>query len=296
MRFKPGKQESSKLVLPLHQVLQFKKKGQKLSRDFRKDYGINSEQLLSHLNQGGDVAPGIMQALIEAEQLNILYESSKGRKIKTSVWNEETGKLEDAEYEVFNETENNEGGFKGDINTNADKKIDISLLKERTVQKMENDENIANNSEADKNKNNLSENFQFYNSSAKLLAIMKSRVAMYVPGAGVKQFNFSSIYGPEDQQENIYNSYGSQPVLDVLNGINASILCYGQTGAGKTHTMFGNQEIVGDIIRDFKLYGNLTQRTKDNCGVVLRAMDEILNFKNHKNTNKIGVNVKYLQI
>jgi len=68
---------------------------------------------------------------------------------------------------------------------------------------MENDENIANNLEADQNKNNLSENFQFYNSSAKLLAIMKSRVAMYVPGAGVKQFHFSSIYGPEDQQENI---------------------------------------------------------------------------------------------
>jgi hypothetical protein len=77
--------------------LQFKKKGQKLSRDFRKDYGINSEQLLSHLNQGGDVAPEIMQALIEAEQLNMLYESSKGRKVRTMVWNEEDGKLEDVE-------------------------------------------------------------------------------------------------------------------------------------------------------------------------------------------------------
>jgi hypothetical protein len=60
--------------------------------------------------------------------------------------------------------------------------------------------------------------------------------------------------------------------------------------------MFGNQEIVGSIIRDFKLYGNLTQRTKDCCGVVLRAMDEILNFKNAQNNSKVGVTVKYLQI
>jgi len=53
--------------------------------------------LYSHLNKGGDVAPEIMQALIEAEQLNMLYESSKGRKVRTMVWNEEDGKLEDVE-------------------------------------------------------------------------------------------------------------------------------------------------------------------------------------------------------
>lgn len=84
-------------------------------------------------------------------------------------------------------------------------------------------------------------------------------------------------------------------MIDVLNGINASILCYGQTGAGKTHTMFGNQEIIGNIIRDYKLYGTLTQRTTDSCGVVLRAMNEILNFK-QSTINKIEVNIKYLQI
>lgn len=67
--------------------------------------------------------------------------------------------MEDVEYEVFNETENNEGNFVGDINKNADKKIDIAQLKERTVQKMENDQNIENNKEeSDKN---LSENFHF---------------------------------------------------------------------------------------------------------------------------------------
>lgn len=45
----------------------------------------------------------------------------------------------------------------GDNKGVADKKIDIAQLKERTVQKMENDENIANNTEQP----NLSENFNF---------------------------------------------------------------------------------------------------------------------------------------
>ncbi len=31
-----------------------------------------------------------------------------------------------------------------------------------------------------------------------------------------------------------------EPLLDhVLSGYNATVLCYGQTGAGKTHTMMG---------------------------------------------------------
>jgi len=57
-------------------------------------------------------------------------------------------------------------------------------------------------------------------------------------------------------------------------------MCYGQTGSGKTYTMFGSQNVLEDIIRDYKLYGDLTRRTKDQCGVVIRSIDEILKFKN----------------
>jgi len=53
--------------------------------------------LYNHLNKGGDVAPEIMQALIEAEQLKMLLESSKGKRVRTRVWNEEEEKLEDVE-------------------------------------------------------------------------------------------------------------------------------------------------------------------------------------------------------
>ena len=40
-------------------------------------------------------------------------------------------------------------------------------------------------------------------------------------------------------QEDVYSSCARELVTRVLDGYNATILAYGQTGAGKTHTMTG---------------------------------------------------------
>lgn len=56
-------------MLPLHQVLKFKKQGQKLTKEFKNDYKVSSVQLGNQLSKGGDIPPEMMQALIEAEQL-----------------------------------------------------------------------------------------------------------------------------------------------------------------------------------------------------------------------------------
>jgi hypothetical protein len=40
-------------------------------------------------------------------------------------------------------------------------------------------------------------------------------------------------------QESVYSCCASDLVTRVLDGYNATILAYGQTGAGKTHTMTG---------------------------------------------------------
>ena len=40
-------------------------------------------------------------------------------------------------------------------------------------------------------------------------------------------------------QEDVYSSCVRKLVTRVLDGYNATILAYGQTGAGKTHTMTG---------------------------------------------------------
>ncbi|XP_039355679.1 kinesin-like protein KIF22 [Mauremys reevesii] len=63
------------------------------------------------------------------------------------------------------------------------------------------------------------------------------------------QYEFDTVYGGRATQHDIYTG-SVQPVLcHLLEGQNASVLAYGRTGAGKTHTMLGSPEQPGVIPR-----------------------------------------------
>jgi hypothetical protein len=52
-------------------------------------------------------------------------------------------------------------------------------------------------------------------------------------------FRFDHVLGQQTSQSQVFDLVG-QPVVDAcLQGINATVFAYGQTGAGKTHTMHG---------------------------------------------------------
>lgn len=52
------------------------------------------------------------------------------------------------------------------------------------------------------------------------------------------QCTFDRVFNPNSTQEDVFN--GLIPALDtVLEGYNACVLAYGQTGTGKTHTLIG---------------------------------------------------------
>ena len=59
-------------------------------------------------------------------------------------------------------------------------------------------------------------------------------------GCGLRPFNFERVMEADAKQEHVYELCGRSAVADVLNGHSACVLVYGQTGAGKTHTMFGD--------------------------------------------------------
>ena len=52
-------------------------------------------------------------------------------------------------------------------------------------------------------------------------------------------FSFDKIFTPKNTQEDIYSSIGSRLVEDIMAGYNGTILTYGQSGSGKTYTMYG---------------------------------------------------------
>jgi len=57
--------------------------------------------------------------------------------------------------------------------------------------------------------------------------------------AGARQFDFDWVLGTDTTQESCFASTcGETGVVEgALNGVNGCVMCYGQTGAGKTHTL-----------------------------------------------------------
>ncbi|XP_027368604.1 kinesin-like protein KIN-12F [Abrus precatorius] len=56
---------------------------------------------------------------------------------------------------------------------------------------------------------------------------------------GDRQFTFDSVFDSNTNQEDIFQSVGVPLVRNALAGYNTSILSYGQSGSGKTYTMWG---------------------------------------------------------
>jgi|LauGreDrversion4_2_1035121.scaffolds.fasta_scaffold582194_1 hypothetical protein len=95
-------------------------------------------------------------------------------------------------------------------------------------------------------------------------------------------FTFDHVYDQNSTQEGVYENTAKQAVWSVLEGYNATILAYGQTGTGKTYTMEGFKYSAGDPQR----------------GIVPRSMEEIFRFiqmQSSQNTTFM-VRASYLQI
>lgn len=75
-------------------------------------------------------------------------------------------------------------------------------------------------------------------------------------------FKFDYCYDEDSTQAYVYENTAKPAVISTLEGYNATILAYGQTGTGKTYTMEG-----------FQYSGQHPER-----GIVPRAMEEIFRF------------------
>ncbi|XP_049633293.1 kinesin-like protein KIF9 [Suncus etruscus] len=79
-------------------------------------------------------------------------------------------------------------------------------------------------------------------------------------------------------QEVVYETVAKDVVSQALNGYNGTIMCYGQTGAGKTYTMTGATE-------------NYKHR-----GILPRALQQVFRMIEERPTHAITVRVSYLEI
>lgn len=79
-----------------------------------------------------------------------------------------------------------------------------------------------------------------------------------------RTFTFDKVFGPQAQQQDLYDQAIVPIVNEVLEGFNCTIFAYGQTGTGKTYTMEGNGRKTkdGDMPAD--------------AGVIPRAVQQIV--------------------
>ncbi|RMZ57034.1 hypothetical protein APUTEX25_002266 [Auxenochlorella protothecoides] len=88
------------------------------------------------------------------------------------------------------------------------------------------------------------------------------------------RFTFDTVYGPSSSQEEVYAQCARPAVLNVLQGYNASIIAYGQTGTGKTFTMEGEEGsdrsgIIPRAIQD--VFSSIARDTGERCRFLVRA-------------------------
>jgi len=55
----------------------------------------------------------------------------------------------------------------------------------------------------------------------------------------VHRFTFDHVYSEDSRQDTVYAHTARELVLSTLQGYNATVFAYGQTGTGKTFTMEG---------------------------------------------------------
>ena len=85
-------------------------------------------------------------------------------------------------------------------------------------------------------------------------------------------FTFNSVFGAHASQEQVYTEVARPVVQHALEGINATVLAYGQTSSGKTYTMDGCADSVGIIPRAIhEIFAHISLRQGPRTKFLVRA-------------------------
>lgn len=66
-------------------------------------------------------------------------------------------------------------------------------------------------------------------------------VAVQLVGQEHGMFQYDRVFGQNAMQADVYNEVAAETVANVMDGYNGTIFAYGQTGAGKSFSMFGKE-------------------------------------------------------
>jgi len=100
-------------------------------------------------------------------------------------------------------------------------------------------------------------------------------IALRCAGASTpssESFTFARVLGPTASNADVYTAVLDQSAAGVLRGVNRTIIAYGQTASGKTHTMSGSDTDPGIISRAIEaLLAARSSEQANECEVCISA-------------------------
>ncbi|CAG8492682.1 11608_t:CDS:2 [Acaulospora morrowiae] len=104
-----------------------------------------------------------------------------------------------------------------------------------------------------------------------------------VQGEKKQTFNYDYVFGPEAEQQEVYQNAVEKLVDQFLEGYNVTILAYGQTSSGKTHTMGTSHN---------------SSIPSEQKGIIPRAMSTLFSIMNSPQfkSRKFAIKVSFIEI
>ena len=104
------------------------------------------------------------------------------------------------------------------------------------------------------------------------------------------EYNFDAVFGPETSTATVYARAAAEIVPWCVKGVNCTIIAYGQTAAGKTHTMLGAQAVHSPRAA-LPASGHTSER-----GMIALAVDDVLRRVGAAGQRRHRLRVSFLEI
>ena len=102
----------------------------------------------------------------------------------------------------------------------------------------------------------------------------RQNTAVVISQNQVRNFNFDAIIGETTGQKEMFDSTGMNQLVEAaVDGGFCSVICYGQTGAGKTHTLVGPP--LPDSILENRSDRWLSAVDRQTFGIIPRAIEKL---------------------
>ena len=111
-----------------------------------------------------------------------------------------------------------------------------------------------------------------------------------------KRYAFDHVFDPSAVNVDVYENTTRYLLAGVLEGYNATVFAYGNTGAGKTHTMIGSIEEPGIMVLTLQDLFKLSERAGHENGTKFRVTVSFIEVYNENLRDLLSTADEYLDL